>query len=220
MSASYTHTVREEDIQKYGEVSGDFNPVHFDEEYAKTTIFRGRIAHGMLSAGYISTVLGTKLPGAGAIFVNATLRFKAPVRIGDTVTATCTVREVNALKKRVILDCIARPAKPLSSKARRWSWCLRAAPEVFDADRASPPRWVRAAARRCGSAWKFRRRASGPPGADRRGRPDRRSNAGRRWRRWSSNPIRANSSAPTQHRSGSRRSAPKRGCWRRSASIR
>ena len=109
MSASYTHTVREEDVQKYGEVSGDFNPVHFDEEYAKTTIFRGRIAHGMLSAGYVSTVLGTELPGAGAILVNATLRFKAPVRIGDTVTATCTVREVNALKKRVILDfnCMA-----------------------------------------------------------------------------------------------------------------
>nr|TFG54896.1 MAG: MaoC family dehydratase [Hyphomicrobiales bacterium] len=108
MSESYVRTVTEEAIQKFGEVSGDFNPVHFDDEYAKSTIFRGRIAHGLLTAGYISTVLGTKLPGAGAIFMGATIRFKAPVRIGDSVTATCTVREVIAEKKRVICDCICK----------------------------------------------------------------------------------------------------------------
>jgi len=106
MSATYERTVTADDIQKFGEVSGDFNPVHFDEEYAKTTIFRGRIAHGLLTAGYISTVLGTKLPGAGAIFMGATIRFKAPVRIGDRVTAVCTVREVIREKKRVICDCV------------------------------------------------------------------------------------------------------------------
>jgi len=108
MSASYTRVVTADDIQKFGEVSGDFNPVHFDDAYAKTTIFRGRIAHGLLTAGYISTVLGTKLPGAGAIFMGATIRFKAPVRIGDEVTATCTVREVIMEKKRVICDCICK----------------------------------------------------------------------------------------------------------------
>ncbi len=104
-SASYTRTVTEKDIQQFGEVSGDMNPVHFDEAYAKGTIFRGRIAHGMLSAGYISTVLGTQLPGAGAIFISATIRFKAPVRIGDTVTAICTVAEIYAPKKRVTFSC-------------------------------------------------------------------------------------------------------------------
>ncbi len=108
MSASYSRTVTGDDIQKFGEVSGDFNPVHFDDEYAKTTIFRGRIAHGLLTAGYISTVLGTKLPGAGAIFMGATIRFKAPVRIGDLVTATCTVRELILEKKRVICDCVCK----------------------------------------------------------------------------------------------------------------
>lgn len=108
MSESYSRTVTEEDIQKFGEVSGDFNPVHFDDAYARKTIFRGRIAHGLLTAGYISTVLGTKLPGAGAIFMAASIHFKAPVRIGDMVTAICTVREVIAEKKRVICDCICK----------------------------------------------------------------------------------------------------------------
>ena len=108
MSASYSREVTEADIQKYGEVSGDFNPLHFDDAYARTTVFRGRIAHGLLSAGYISTVLGTRLPGAGAIFMGATIRFKAPVRIGDLVTAVCTVREVIREKRRVICDCVCK----------------------------------------------------------------------------------------------------------------
>lgn len=104
-SASYTRTVTEADVQKFGEVSGDFNPLHFDETYAKATIFRGRIAHGVLSLSFISTVLGTQLPGAGAIFLGATVRFKSPVRIGDTVTATCTVKEINRPRNRVTFDC-------------------------------------------------------------------------------------------------------------------
>jgi 3-hydroxybutyryl-CoA dehydratase len=108
MSASYSKAVTEDDIQKFGEVTGDFNPVHFDESYAKSTIFRGRIAHGLLTAGYISTVLGTKMPGAGAIFMSASIRFKAPVRIGDVVTALCTVREVIAEKRRVICECVCK----------------------------------------------------------------------------------------------------------------
>jgi 3-hydroxybutyryl-CoA dehydratase len=105
-SASYTRTITEADIQKFGEVSGDMNPLHFDETYAKGTIFRGRVAHGMLSVGFFSTVLGTMLPGAGSIFIGGSVRFKGPVRIGDTVTATCRVREIDAAKRRVTFDCV------------------------------------------------------------------------------------------------------------------
>ena len=108
MSESLTKTVTERDVELFGEVSGDRNPVHFDEEYAKGTIFRGRIAHGMLSASYISTVLGMQIPGPGTIFMSATTRFKAPVRIGDTVVSTCTVREVNMEKRRVMFDCVCK----------------------------------------------------------------------------------------------------------------
>ena len=108
MSESFTKTVSERDVALFGEVSGDVNPVHFDETFAKSTIFKGRIAHGVLSASYISTVLGMKMPGPGTIFMSLTTRFRAPVRIGDTVTATCTVREVNAEKRRVIFDCVCK----------------------------------------------------------------------------------------------------------------
>ncbi len=108
MSESFAKTVTERDIALFGEVSGDVNPVHFDENFAKSTIFKGRIAHGVLSASYISTVLGMKMPGPGTIFMSLTTRFKAPVRIGDTVVATCTVREVNAEKRRVVFDCICK----------------------------------------------------------------------------------------------------------------
>src|ERR1700680_3507370 len=107
-SASYSRTVTEADVEQFGAVSGDLNPLHFDEDYAKTTIFRGRIAHGMLSLSYISTVLGTQLPGAGSIFLGATVRFKAPVRIGDTVTAICTVKEINLQRNHVIFDCACK----------------------------------------------------------------------------------------------------------------
>src|SRR5205807_3308505 len=105
MSASFTKTVTERDILLFGEVSGDTNPVHFDEDFARATPFKGRIAHGVLAASYVSTVLGMEMPGPGTIFVGLSVRFKAPVRIGDTVTATCTVREVIAERRRVIFDC-------------------------------------------------------------------------------------------------------------------
>src|SRR5580704_11097861 len=108
MSESFTKTVSEHDVELFGEVSGDVNPVHFDEAFAKTTIFKGRIAHGVLSASYISTVFGMKMPGPGTIFMSLTTRFKAPVRIGDTVTATCTVREVVTDKRRVVFDCVCK----------------------------------------------------------------------------------------------------------------
>ncbi len=108
MSESLARTVSERDIELFGEVSGDTNPVHFDEAFAKTTMFKGRIAHGMLSASYISTVLGMKMPGPGTIFLSLTARFKAPVRIGDTVVTTCTVREINAEKRRAVFDCVCK----------------------------------------------------------------------------------------------------------------
>lgn len=107
-SETYTRTVTETDIALFGEVTGDMNPVHFDEAYAATTPFKTRIAHGMLSAGFFSTILGTKLPGPGSIYMGQTLAFKAPVRIGDTVTATCTVTAMVPEKRRVTLSCIAK----------------------------------------------------------------------------------------------------------------
>lgn len=104
MSASYSKTVTEADVTLFAGVSGDDNPVHINEEFAAETIFKGRIAHGMFSAGLISAVLGTRLPGPGSIYVAQQLKFKAPVRIGDTLTATATVKEVDMERKRVILE--------------------------------------------------------------------------------------------------------------------
>jgi 3-hydroxybutyryl-CoA dehydratase len=108
MSESFEKTVTERDVELFGEVSGDMNPVHFDEEFARKTIFRGRIAHGVLCLSYMSTVLGMKMPGPGTIFISASSRFKAPVRIGDTVVTTCTVKEVVPEKRRVLFDCVCK----------------------------------------------------------------------------------------------------------------
>ena len=101
--ASMSKTISEYDIYTYAGLTGDFNPVHIDAEFAKKSMFHGRIAHGMLSAGFISALLGTALPGANTIYLGQELNFKAPVRIGDTVTATVEVIEKIATKKRVIL---------------------------------------------------------------------------------------------------------------------
>lgn len=103
MSAAYSKTVTASDIAKFAEVSGDNNPLHLDEAFAKTTRFKGRIAHGMLSAGFISTILGTQLPGPGSVYMSQSLRFTAPVRIGDTVTARAEITGIHAEKKRVTL---------------------------------------------------------------------------------------------------------------------
>jgi len=100
-SASYAKTITEADILQFAGVSGDDNPVHINQEYAETTRFGGRIAHGMLTASLISTVVGTKLPGEGAIYVSQSTQFKAPVRIGDTVTAIATVSALDPAKKHV-----------------------------------------------------------------------------------------------------------------------
>ena len=105
-SASHTKTFSEEDVILYARVTGDCNSVHLDEEYASKTIFRGRVVHGMLTAGLISTVLGTKLPGLGTIYLSQSLKFLAPVRIGDTVTASVKVVEVNEQKRKVRLETV------------------------------------------------------------------------------------------------------------------
>ena len=105
-SASFSKTVSEADVYLFAGISGDFNPVHVNAEYAKESMFKRRIAHGILTASFISTVLGTKLPGPGAIYAKQDLKFLAPVFFGDTLTATCTVKEIIAEKKRVIMDCV------------------------------------------------------------------------------------------------------------------
>jgi 3-hydroxybutyryl-CoA dehydratase len=106
MTASFAKTVTEADILMFSAVSCDINALHVCEDYARTTIFGGRIAHGMLSVGFISAVLANKLPGPGTIYLGQTLKFKAPVRAGDTVTATLTVKEINVEKKRAILAAV------------------------------------------------------------------------------------------------------------------
>jgi len=92
-TASFSKTVTESDIVTFAGLTSDFNPIHVDAEYAKDSLFKERIAHGMLMAGFISAVLGTQLPGPNAIYMGQTLNFKLPVKIGDTVTAEVTIDE-------------------------------------------------------------------------------------------------------------------------------
>ena len=101
-----SHVTRES-IEGFGAVTGDMNPVHFDDEYASKTVFGGVIAHGMLSAGYFSALIASELPGPGSIYLGQTLRFKAPVRPGDAVRVRCEVAEVHREKGRVTLRCEA-----------------------------------------------------------------------------------------------------------------
>ena len=101
--AEFTKTVSESDVYLYAGVSGDFNPAHINERYAAKTFFKTRIAHGMLPAGFISAILGTRLPGPGTIYMHQTLSFKAPVLIGDTITAAVEVLEIDVEKNRVRL---------------------------------------------------------------------------------------------------------------------
>ena len=103
-TASFGKTVTEADILMFAAVSGDTNPVHINAEVASASMFKERIAHGMLSAGLISAVLGTRLPGEGTIYLAQNLKFRAPVKIGDTVTATVEITALDAGKKRVTLS--------------------------------------------------------------------------------------------------------------------
>ena len=112
--ASLSNTVTADVIVAFAAVSGDRNPVHVDADYAATTMFKERIAHGMLSAAYISAVFGMQLPGPGAIYISQTLNFKAPVKIGDTVVTTVKVTELVPEKKRAKFECVcAVDGKPV-----------------------------------------------------------------------------------------------------------
>lgn len=119
MKQAFSKTITEADLLMFAGVSGDTNPIHLDEEFASGTMFESRIAHGILTASLISTVLGTKLPGPGAIYVSQNIRFLAPVRIGDTVVARCEIEELVDEKKRARLStvCTVREKKVLDGEA-------------------------------------------------------------------------------------------------------
>lgn len=103
MSAMFGKTVTEADIVAYAGISGDTNPIHLHDGFARTTRFGQRIAHGMLSGGFISAVIGTKLPGPGSVYISQTMNFMAPVLIGETITAVATVTEIDERRRRVTL---------------------------------------------------------------------------------------------------------------------
>lgn len=105
MEASFAKVVTAEDIIQFAEVTGDKNPVHLDAGYAARTIFKEPIAHGMLTAGYISAVFGMELPGPGAIYISQTLNFRGPVKVGDRVVASVRVMELYPAKRRARFDC-------------------------------------------------------------------------------------------------------------------
>ena len=110
-AAEMAKTVTEADVVLFAGVTGDFNPVHVDAVAAERSMFGGRVAHGMLSAGFISAVLGMRLPGPGSVYLSQSLRFTKPVRIGDTVTARVEVLEVIAAKRRLRLATTCRNQK-------------------------------------------------------------------------------------------------------------
>ncbi len=112
-TAKFSKTISESDVYLFAGVTGDLNPAHVNEDYAKSTFFKTRIAHGMLSASFISTVIGTMLPGPGTIYMRQEVSFLAPVKIGDTVTAIVEIAEIMADKKRVRLKtyCINQKNK-------------------------------------------------------------------------------------------------------------
>ena len=107
-SASITKSFSDADVRKFAEISGDKNPVHLDDDYAAQTQFKKRLVHGMLAASLISAVLGTELPGEGCIYLNQSIKFRAPVFIGDTITATVTVTKVREDKPIITLETICK----------------------------------------------------------------------------------------------------------------
>jgi 3-hydroxybutyryl-CoA dehydratase len=119
MIRSLRKQVTDRDISLFAEVSTDRNPVHLDEDYAQETIFGGRIAHGMLTAGLVSAVIGEQLPGHGTVYLGQSLRFLGPVRPGDTVTAEVEVTAIDHAKRRVTMDtrCLVNGKKVLAGEA-------------------------------------------------------------------------------------------------------
>lgn len=123
MSAAFAKTITDADVLLFAGVSGDTNPININENFARKTRFGGRIAHGMLSASLISTVLGTKLPGPGCIYLSQTIHFTAPVRIGDTVEARVTVAEIIQEKRRILMrtECRVDDTVVVEGEALIWN---------------------------------------------------------------------------------------------------
>ena len=119
MESTTEKTVTIEDIKKFAEVSGDFNPVHLDEEFAKKTIFKGRIAHGFLTASFISTIIATELPGPGSIYLKQSLKFLAPVYINEKILVKVRIIEINIEKSKVklITECLKNKTLVLTGEA-------------------------------------------------------------------------------------------------------
>ncbi len=119
MVRSLSKVVTDRDIELFAEISTDRNPVHLDDEYAQDTIFEGRIAHGMLTAGLVSAVIGEQLPGHGTVYLGQSLKFLAPVRPGDRVTAEVEVMEIDYSKRRVKMEtrCLVKGKKVLVGEA-------------------------------------------------------------------------------------------------------
>ena len=119
MESTTEKTVTIEDIKRFAEVSGDFNPVHLDEEFAKKTIFKGRIAHGFLTASFISTIIATKLPGPGSIYLKQSLKFLAPVYIDEKILVKVRIIEINIEKSKVklITECFKNKTLVLTGEA-------------------------------------------------------------------------------------------------------
>ena len=105
MSDSIEKTISAQDVENFAQLSGDTNPIHLSDEYALSTSFGKRIVHGMFSAALISAVAGTKLPGTGGIYLSQSLKFRKPIYIDDTVTATLTISDINERRNRVTMDC-------------------------------------------------------------------------------------------------------------------
>ena len=108
MEVSYSQTITDADIKAFSGISGDKNPVHMDEEYAEKSRYKKRIAHGLMSASYFSALFGTKIPGEGCVYVSQSLRFKKPVYLGDTVTASVIVTKIDLIKRRVFFRTICK----------------------------------------------------------------------------------------------------------------
>ncbi len=105
MASVYAKTITDADVILFAGISGDVNPLHLNHEFAIGSVFEGRVAHGMLTASFLSTIFGTRLPGPGCIYLSQTLKFKGPVRVNDTVVARAKVRSVDRKRRSVVFDC-------------------------------------------------------------------------------------------------------------------
>ena len=134
MSKIYSKTISEADIVMFAGISGDTNPVHLNRLFAEGTVFKERIAHGMLSASFISTVLGTQLPGPGCIYLSQSLKFRAPVRAGDTVVARATVKVIDTEKRRVTLETVCSVGDTVVIEGEALAMVASRATEVLAAE--------------------------------------------------------------------------------------